>query len=1126
MCFSIFGNVKVDGSPFGAGDCPGGTAVIGSSPWDPLRQIPDSTQYIAKILNSMPRANYFSSGDGLNTAAFRWVRGTKGQGGGNAAVGVADFVNRKQINIKIDQNFNTAHKVSGNWSYQMDDSADFVAAWPGGINGETTRRPQVLTFTATSTLSPSMLNEARFGFRRDNTGQFIARESSDPEIRRLAEEWYLNGGVNPANGQVYPVAFNPSGVGNGMINITGQSLGNQTPLYSFADTFSWTKGRHAFRFGAELRLTRSNGFNSVGGNVLPVVTAGAPGGLASVLASTGNDPIFSQLTGFLGQAPTGVTAARAAAANLLYFHGGNISGASMLRWIDDASDVQNAHWEDYTTVGRKNRDQKANEWSVFWKDDWKMTKNFTLNLGLRYDYYGAPYIGSGFTTAPVGLGSGLFGHTFSGGGDFDRWLHPGNTFLTGYGSTAGAGVTAANALQCTPGMQQNPLLPVSTCDPNRLTQIEFVGPNTPNPDKVAVPVDKGNFGPAIGFAWQLPWFGEGKTTIRGGYQITYNGAGRDGISIDALLGSAPGSVNSAGFNINNTTNDGTTTFAQIFQTRALNLTDLTNIVPVQATANPGQTLPIYGRSATFEAYDPNFSTPYTQNLTLQVTRSVSRRITLDLRYVGTLGRKLEGEQNLNAVSVFDNKELFDALELTRAGGDSPLFDQMFAGLNISSVTTSGTVTYGAVGTCVTQPAGTTAPTVGQNGCAANQVLQRGSAHLRRNQTFTTNLANGNYVGVINSLANLSNVTSGLQTLPTGLAGVSARVLRNGCDRLANNLYNPGLAASNTNIPTRCFPEDYFIAAPQFGTATYHGNFSHNNYHSLQAQYTLRASEGISLQGTYTWQKLLTDRYNTYVDPRNRQGDYSLDYASIFHEYRMNGSFELPFGPNKLIFGNSSGMLARVLERWQLSIIYNVGSGAPRDTFSAQKLYAGGGGNQPQARPNIIGPWENPETEYLWNGPNGVSGTIYGFPNPYVSYDDPQCFNRVNNTDSMGFNLRNSCTLNGLAKVVPAGTAGAVLMADGVTYGIPVLENSLPGTQGNQGARMLRLPGRWTLDGNLGKSFQLTESKSIQVRFDATNILNHPNPGEPNYNTQSDNFGQVTGRQGAPRSFQGQLRFQF
>ena len=413
MCFSIFGNVKVDGSAFGQSDCPGGTAVTQATPWDPLRLAPDSTGYIAKIMSVMPHANYFNSGDGLNTAGYRYTRSAKGQGGNNAVVGVADFVNRKQLNIKIDQNFGTRHRISGNWSYQRDFSGDFLAAWPDGINGEVRRNPQTLTINGTSTLSSSMLNEARFGIRRDRTGDYIPYDSSDAAVREASAEWYLKGSGNPENGVPYPLSFTPAGVGNGIISTGSQTLGNFSPLYNFADTFSWSKGRHAFKFGGEARLTRSTGWSPTGGNVMPIVTGGAPTGFASNLAGAANstDPIFTQLTGFLAAAPTGVTAARASSANLLYFMTGGISTASMLRWIDDSSDVANGHWEDKTTVGLKYRDQRSNEYSAFWKDDWKLTKDLTLNLGVRYDYYQSPYIGSGFTTAPVNLGRGLFGNS-------------------------------------------------------------------------------------------------------------------------------------------------------------------------------------------------------------------------------------------------------------------------------------------------------------------------------------------------------------------------------------------------------------------------------------------------------------------------------------------------------------------------------------------------------------------------------------------------------------------------------------------------------------------------------------------------------------------------------------------
>jgi hypothetical protein len=428
---------------------------------------------------------------------------------------------------------------------------------------------------------------------------------------------------------------------------------------------------------------------------------------------------------------------------------------------------------------------------------------------------------------------------------------------------------------------------------------------------------------------------------------------------------------------------------------------------------------------------------------------------------------------------------------------------MFAGLDVHGTAGTG---YGPVGTVV------------------GGVMQRGSAHLRRNATFTGNLANGDFVSVINSLIGL-NTAVGLQSQPAGLTGVSGRVLRNGCDRLANGM---------TNIPTRCFPEDYLVTNPQFNTARYWGNLTHNNYHSMQIQHTIRNTQGSNLQTTYTWSKLLTDHYNSWVDPRNRQADYSMDYAGVPQEIRMNGTFELPIGPNRLFFANSSGWVARLLEQWQASIVYNWGSGQPRDTFSARKLYQGGGGNQPQARPDIVGPWVNPKTEFKQNGPNNDTGTIYGSPSPYVTFADPQCANLVGGADSMGFSLRENCTLNALALLVPANTAGAFALpplADGtIRYALPVLQNSLPGTQGTQGARMLRLPGRWFFDAAIAKTFRLSESKTLQFRIDANNILNHPNPGEPNFNVGSADFGRITANKvslaTSARTFQAKIRLGF
>jgi hypothetical protein len=77
---------------------------------------------------------------------------------------------------------------------------------------------------------------------------------------------------------------------------------------------------------------------------------------------------------------------------------------------------------------------------------------------------------------------------------------------------------------------------------------------------------------------------------------------------------------------------------------------------------------------------------------------VNNRVQVALNYVGTVGKKLEGNLNTNQNNVYYNKELWDALEITREGGDALLFDQMFAGLDLHGAANITGITYGPVGT--------------------------------------------------------------------------------------------------------------------------------------------------------------------------------------------------------------------------------------------------------------------------------------------------------------------------------------------------------------------------------------------------------------------------------------------
>jgi hypothetical protein len=1139
-CFSIFGNIKADGSPFTAADCPGGNAIVHAA-WDPTRPNMDATGYIQKVLAMAPHANNFAVanvgaggvltgvGDGLNTAANRYVRGRKGSNTTNGSIGVvtttADYNNRKQFNTKIDHNFNKNNRASFGWTYEMVDSVgQGQAAWDGGWNGQTRRRPQVLTVNGTSTLTANLVNEARFGVNYSSEWASPAWANLKyPDTTDLARSMLLQGGTNPVNGKVYPIIFNP-GIGgaapvnilNGFMNFGSFDFANTSPLWDYADTMRWTHGKHSFSFGGEYRRPMTTGFNS---SAYSTSALGLPGGAAA--------PPLSSLANFTAELPNLLQTARTNAVNQTYILNGAIASASTPYWIDNINDIHSASWRDTTVetdiihtgdpnYGHQARTQISNEWSVFAKDDFKITKTLTLNLGLRYDLNMSPYLRGGLTNRFAGDGAGLYGAGRPGTGDLlANWMQPGNLFLSGYGSAA------ATPLSCVIGQQQNANLPVSTCDPNQMSTVEFVGPSTPNPKDTLVPQNY-QFSPAIGAAWQVPWFGEGKTTVRGGFQRTYGGAGSQ---FSGGLTSGPGGDSStAGINLSDPK------VAAILATgRALNIGDLATLIPATPTRAPGALIPIAGRavSISYSMYSGDYVTPYTDNFTLSVTRNVNPRLTVDVRFVDTLGKKqpgtlgggvgAAGSFDLNTVNVYHNPELFQALENTRKGLDDPLFDQMLIGLNLNPAV----ATFGPVGTTV------------------GGVLQRGSAQIRRNATFATNLANGNYSAVVSSLlgfvpsstgtATTNNLAQALPIDPTTGTTVSAqqRLLRNGCDRLANPALLNSFTTPTGTITARCFPENYAITNPQLSTANYAGNYGHSNYQSGQLQFTARPIQGVTVQGTYSLSKTMALPGSGYTDPLNRQMDYGASLSSVGQEFRSNGTFELPIGPNKLVMGNSSGWVARIVENWQASFIYTLPQGALRSMLgTGNMLYANG-------RPDVVGPWDNPQGSVDWNG---VSGSYFGSTSPYATYVDPQCANNVAATDELGTNLQTSCTLRGFGKIVPAGTPGAVVNTAGVSV-LPLLQNPLPGHQGTLGTLTMHTVSHWTLDASISKRFRITESKAFQIRVDTTNIMNHPTPSDPTGLSQvgsslSDSFGQITAKCGlntttcAGRTFQGQARFTF
>jgi hypothetical protein len=1168
-CFSIFGNMRLNENggmvPFTDADCAGGQAIrpTGRAAWDDKRPIADTSGLIAKFLKATPKPNYFGAGDGLNYAQIRWIRGRSGTSNTTTALGGTDVnANVTQYNVKIDQNFTANHKVAGSWTYQRDLSAVSPPSYPDGFFGTTFRRPHTLAINGTSTLSSQMVNEARFGLTYSLNHQAPPWEHPDETIKTAARDFMLPAGNSLANGDQYLALVN-SGSGNvatanGFMGTTLFSNYQRSLRYTVADTLSWSTGKHAFKFGVDYRLTTTSG--NGGSQAYPSVTLGnasagatpSPFGTTATFNTPGDS--VGHLPGLLNATPVlGGAIARTNVTSLLYYLSGSVSAVSQNYWIASADNVLEKKWDDISTQGERLRTQKNQEIALFVKDDFKVTRRLTLNLGLRWDFFGSPYFEGGYTSVFKDE-YGIFGAARTAGGSIDEFnsdpfsyfLRPGNLYLTGYGSGA------TNPLSCQQGVRQNALLPVSTCNPDMLSSTIFVGPGSPNPEQRAIPVSYGNFGPAIGFAYQLPWFGEGKTTIRGGYQQTFGSAGGNrgtiGGGTESALGNAPGATTEG--TLASHINDNV--YQNILATRAITLADIQSLVPMAPNqAAPGLPLTPYGASAGpgggfgWNVFDPNLKSNYTQNITLSVTRAVSRKVTVDMRYTGTLGRRLSGSLDINQNNVYHNPELFQALTDARAGtctanaagyqanytskginpcnvnGDPVLLDQLLAGLNLNVGATgaaAGSGTYGAVGTV-----------------NAAGIYQSGAQHMRRTNAFQGNLAVGNFDGVAESLLGLAPTAGqGRQALPinpaTGgaLTGLGHTGLRNGCDRMGNGFAivqqtavgGAQVANSGTAIPLRCFAEDWLSSNPQFGGVTYRTNTGRSSYNSLQTQVTVRPTAGVSGTATWVWAKSFSLPGDGYMNPAERNLNFGVQGLNA-HSLRVNGTIELPIGPNKLFMGNSSGLVARILERWQASFIYNASSPVTASLNpGTSHFYAVSGYNV--ASPN----WVLPKSKATWiEGTTG--GTIYP-DQPYIGVADPSCLNpaivtmgdrmgtvlgRIPANPATGAVASGPCTIIAIAARNPDGTVGEIL-----------LQYPEPGKVGTLGRNNITGLGDWRFDMNASKSFSFGESKTGQIRFDATNVLNHPGLDAPSLSGAT--LGNINGKGTQVRTIQGSLRLTF
>src|SRR6266852_7407444 len=244
--------------------------------------------------------------------------------------------------VKLDHNFSNNELLTGRYAFSQSDQV-FPFGSPGGF-GTGSRLPdfaqtsparvQVFSASLLSTLSSSRINEVRFGYSRYRTSFSSLNANWDPTAH----------GLNFGTGKLGLPEFDFTGIEN--LGAIGFSVprGRTSQTYQILDNFSWLHGKHTLKFGGEFRRASIENFNDNLERGIFQFTAGI--GLSQ-------DPIVDALANF--------------------YTGGAGNGCCNFVLV---------------STGNTQRTTYNNGFSFFAQDDYRLAPTFTLNAGLRWEYFG------------------------------------------------------------------------------------------------------------------------------------------------------------------------------------------------------------------------------------------------------------------------------------------------------------------------------------------------------------------------------------------------------------------------------------------------------------------------------------------------------------------------------------------------------------------------------------------------------------------------------------------------------------------------------------------------------------------------------------------------------------------
>jgi len=283
-----------------------------------------------------PAPNDFSSGDGINTAGFRF----------NAP----NPLTENDYTARGDYNINDKNKMFVRFNFRNLNSINTLIQFQGDpLTGPNILRDRAWVIGETWTVSSRTINQFVYGETRSNLDQPIL--------------------FNPAGGLV-PLSFFGGAIATPFARQS--QIGHIAPVPTFRDDVTLLRGRHTLTIGGEwhpikLRNTLTNNFDFIqeglGGSIASLPSNLRPANIlqdAGGIADGNWDNFFVGALGIINNLQSAIS----------YSKDGTV--------IPQGEESHRRDWRIYQSAG-------------YVQDAWKLRNDMTLTMGVRYQYSTAPY---------------------------------------------------------------------------------------------------------------------------------------------------------------------------------------------------------------------------------------------------------------------------------------------------------------------------------------------------------------------------------------------------------------------------------------------------------------------------------------------------------------------------------------------------------------------------------------------------------------------------------------------------------------------------------------------------------------------------------------------------------------